>query len=82
MNDSIHSPPFLRSRFGIGLLVLGAVAGLLLLTEHFAHALGVLPYLLLLACPIMHVFMHHGQNNGHTTQPSGAKREGSTDARN
>lgn len=37
-----------------------AIGGLLLLTEHRAHALGVLPYLLLLACPLMHLFMHHG----------------------
>jgi hypothetical protein len=26
--------------------------------------LGVLPYLLLLACPLMHVFMHHGHQHG------------------
>jgi hypothetical protein len=31
-----------------------------LLTQHRAHVLGALPYLLLLACPLMHLFMHHG----------------------
>lgn len=36
-----------------------AFALLLLLTEHRAHVLGVLPYLILLACPLMHLFMHH-----------------------
>lgn len=37
-----------------------AVAGFFLFTEHRAHLLGILPYLLLLACPLMHKFMHHG----------------------
>jgi hypothetical protein len=37
-----------------------AIAGFLLFTEHRAHLLGILPYLFLLACPLMHLFMHHG----------------------
>lgn len=41
-----------------------AFAGLLLFTEHRAHLLGILPYLVLLACPLMHLFMHHG-HGGH-----------------
>ncbi len=32
---------------------------LLLFTEHRAHVLGILPYVVLLACPLMHLFMHH-----------------------
>lgn len=43
-----------------------AVAGFFLFTEHRAHVLGVLPYLILLACPLMHLFMHHGHNGQHT----------------
>ncbi|MBI3516607.1 MAG: DUF2933 domain-containing protein [Proteobacteria bacterium] len=35
-----------------------------LLTEHTAHVLGALPYLLLLMCPLMHLFMHHGRHHG------------------
>lgn len=31
--------------------------------EHRAHFLGVLPWLLILACPLMHLFMHHGHGN-------------------
>jgi hypothetical protein len=41
-----------------------AFAGFLLFTEHRAHLLGILPYLILLACPLMHMFMHHG-HGGH-----------------
>jgi hypothetical protein len=60
----------LRSRFRIsyrvGLVLLGffVIAGVLLLTEHRAHALGALIWLPLLLCPLMHVFMHGG-HGGH-----------------
>lgn len=37
-----------------------AIAAFYLWTEHRAHVLGALPYLLLLACPIIHLFMHRG----------------------
>ena len=51
-----------RSVF-IGFIVIAAV---LLAYEHRVHLLGVLPFLLLLACPLMHLFMHHGHgHHGH-----------------
>lgn len=42
------------------------IAGFYLVTEHRAHLLGWLPWLLLLACPLMHLFMHggHGGHDG------------------
>lgn len=52
--------------------VFAAIALFYLLTEHLAHLLGVLPYLLLLACPLMHRFMHHG--HGHHTHDEGEKK--------
>ena len=45
------------------------VAGFFLLTEHTAHVFGVLPWLLVLACPLMHIFMHHGHHGGHGQGP-------------
>ena len=63
-SEQIAAPPFWRSRYAVGLLVFGAVAAYFLLSEHRAHFIGALPYLLLLACPIMHLFMHHG-HGGH-----------------
>ena len=44
-----------------------AIAGFILRQEHRAHLLGFLPYLLLLACPLLHLFMHrgHGGHGGH-----------------
>ncbi|MBA2722525.1 MAG: DUF2933 domain-containing protein [Methylibium sp.] len=47
--EQVRAPPFWRSRYAIGLLVLGAVAAYFLLSEHRAHFIGALPYLLLLA---------------------------------
>ncbi|MBL8470803.1 MAG: DUF2933 domain-containing protein [Rhodocyclaceae bacterium] len=49
--------------------VFAAIALFYLLSEHRAHLFGILPYLLLLACPLMHLFMHHGhgQHGSHDT---------------
>lgn len=62
------TPSFWRSRTGIGFIVIGAAAGYFLITEHLAHVVGFLPYLLLLACPLMHLFMHggHGRHDHHS----------------
>jgi hypothetical protein len=57
--------PFWRTKSGIVLIGFLLVAGFFLLTEHAAHVYGVLPYLLILACPLMHLFHHHG---GHRHQ--------------
>ncbi|MDP1595404.1 hypothetical protein GALL_61720 [mine drainage metagenome] len=55
-----------------------AFAGLLLFTEHRAHVLGILPFLILLACPLVHIFMHHGHGNHiHDTQ-NNEKSEGNS----
>jgi len=56
-----------------------AFAGLLMFTEHRAHVLGILPYLILLACPLMHMFMHHdhgnhGHHNHHSEKSEGEQK--------
>jgi hypothetical protein len=51
-------PPFWRSPAVAALAVAVLVGGFLLTTEHRAHVLGALPFLLFLACPLMHYFMH------------------------
>jgi hypothetical protein len=56
--------PWIRSRSALVLLLFLGVAGFFLITEHTAHAFGALPYLLLLACPLMH-FLHRGHKDGH-----------------
>ena len=55
------SPPAIRNWVFVGFL---SVAAFFLFTEHRAHVLGALPYLLLLACPLMHFFGHrHAKPN-------------------
>ena len=40
-----------------------AIAGFYLWTEHRAHLLGALPYLIFLLCPLIHMFTHGGHGN-------------------
>ncbi len=54
----------LRSRTGIVLIAFLAIAAFFLTTEHRAHVFGALPFALLLACPLLHIFMHGG-HGGH-----------------
>ncbi|HET9700693.1 MAG TPA: DUF2933 domain-containing protein [Burkholderiales bacterium] len=42
-----------------------AIAGFFLIVEHRAHLYGWLPYLLLLACPLMHLLHGHGGRGSH-----------------
>ncbi len=51
---------FWGSRYSIGLIVMGAIAAFFLLSEHRAHFFGALPFLLLLACPLMHTLAKLG----------------------
>ena len=41
------------------------IVGYYLLTEHQAHVFAALPWLLILACPLMHMFMGHGGHGNH-----------------
>lgn len=73
-----HSPPFWKSPAGIALCIVGAVAAYFLLTEHRAHLAGWLPYAFLAACPLMHIFMHHGHGSheqSHHAQPTSKDKE-------
>lgn len=56
---------FWTSRAFVVFLAFAAIAVVLLWNEHKAHILGALPYLLLLACPLLHMFMHGG-HGGHS----------------
>ena len=74
--DEEGAPAFWRSRYAIGLVVFGAVAAYFLLSEHRAHFFGALPFLLLLACPLMHMFMHggHAGHGGRHGDQAGGKQ--------
>ncbi|MBU1689156.1 MAG: DUF2933 domain-containing protein [Gammaproteobacteria bacterium] len=67
IEHTAHSAP---RGFNWILVAFLAIAAFFLFSEHRAHLLGALPFLLLLACPLMHLFMHgghggHGAHGGH-----------------
>jgi hypothetical protein len=58
---------FVFSREGMVLIGFLVVGGYFLWTEHQAHvklAVPYLPYLLILLCPLMHLFMHRDHDHG------------------
>ncbi len=70
------STSWLRSRSGLVFLGFLAIAAFFLWTEHRAHLLGILPFVLLLLCPFLH-FLHggHGSHDGnHEHGSEGGKK--------
>lgn len=65
--ESFSIGQFLKSRTGLALLAFLAIVAFFLIAEHTAHVFSVLPYALLLLCPLVHLFMHggHGDHAGH-----------------
>jgi hypothetical protein len=64
MND--NHPPSAWSTYSRTVFIAFATITLALIAyEHRVHVLGILPWLLILACPLMHLFMHHG-HGGHS----------------
>jgi hypothetical protein len=63
-NHSTPSPPWWKTCTGFAFLGFLAIAAFFLITEHQAHVLGALPLLLLLLCPLLHLFGHGGHRHG------------------
>ncbi|WP_291296860.1 DUF2933 domain-containing protein [Elioraea sp.] len=54
------APSWWRTRTGVAAIGFALVGSFYVLREHWGHAFGALPYLLILACPLMHLLMHRG----------------------
>lgn len=63
-----HVHSFWRRPAGMALATAALIAGFYMLREHWGHVLGYWPYLLLLACPLMHLMHGHG-HGGHGRHP-------------
>lgn len=74
-----QSNGFWTSRAFLVFLGFAAIALVLLWKEHSAHILGAIPYLFLLACPLMHLFMHGGHGGHHHHLPDRATKEANND---
>ncbi|WP_223425867.1 DUF2933 domain-containing protein [Alcanivorax limicola] len=56
------------------LLLLGAAAFYVLLLDHGEHLRPWLPLLVLLACPLMHLFLHRSHGRQHEHGPASANK--------
>jgi hypothetical protein len=66
---------FLGSKLGLAATLAVAAVGAYLLWNHSGHVLAAAPYLLLLACPLMHLFGHrHGHSHDQHGSQSQEKR--------
>lgn len=77
--EHMTTPPQARTGFRLGsrfvLFAFLTIGGFFLITEHAAHLFGILPYLLVLLCPALHL-LHGGHGGGHSHQdhPEGGKQ--------
>lgn len=62
-----------HNRANVALAVFVAIGGYFLWTEHRAHVIEFLPWILVLGCCGMHLFMHRG--HGHGDHGSGDRTE-------
>jgi len=67
--DGPPATPWWKTSSGVVMCGFLLVAGFYLVTEHTAHLFGVLPFLLILACPLMHLFHHHGHGKHRPASP-------------
>lgn len=56
------------------------IAAFFLLREHWGHVAGYWPYLLLLACPVMHLFHGHEGHGGYGHHDAGTGRSTNREA--
>ena len=69
MNHPVQDAGTPRSRkpLTVAVLMVALIVVFYLLREHWGHVAGLWPYLLLLACPLMHLFHGHGGHGRHGT---------------
>jgi hypothetical protein len=72
---SDHAVPWWRGKIWLVMLSFALVGVFLLATEHRPHVLGLLPYLLLLACPLLHFFHGHGHRSATSEVERQSKNE-------
>jgi len=74
-HGKFQSNAWLRTQTRWVLAVFFCVPLFFLLTEHRGHLFGVLPYLLLLLCPLLHLLMHGKHGGGHDGHINAKDRE-------
>lgn len=74
---------FWSSKQGMAALGLIGAASYFLFMEHREHIIEFLPYIILLACPLMHLMMHsgHGHHEHHDDSSQEAYKKGLEEGR-
>jgi hypothetical protein len=78
-HDLEHKQNAWTSRANLAFLAFAGIGAFLLLAEHRAHVLPYLPWLILAAWPLMHIFMHGGHGHGDHHRHGGAGPAGPGD---
>ena len=73
---------WLFSRTGVATIFVVAILGFLIYEGHGAHLLGFAPFLLILSCPLMHIFMHGGHHGHHHHDDENMQQKGSNSTDN
>jgi len=79
MNHSSHEPPGPSPVWSLPMKIcflgLLGITAFFIIGEHWVHVAGVLPWLLILLCPLMHLFMHggHGAHSQDNTKDDDAR---------
>ncbi|KSV82924.1 DUF2933 domain-containing protein [Sinorhizobium sp. GL28] len=75
-HEAARPTGFWRSKAALTLIGFLLIGGFLLVSEHRLHALGYLPYLLVLACPLLHMFHGgHGSHGAHNRATSSERND-------
>ena len=78
MAEQFHGDHSARRAGGAGRWVFWGfvlIIGYLLLTEHRAHVIQYLPFLLVLACPLLHLFHRHGDRRAEDADKAGTEKK-------
>lgn len=68
-----REPESWTARTKLAFVVFATVGAFFLVAEHRAHVLPLLPWLLVAACPLMHLVMH-GSHHGHGSRHASDRR--------
>ena len=66
-------PAWWKTPSGWALIFFIFAAGYFLIKEHSAHLVPYLPWLILLLCPLIHVFHHRGHGHTHDRDQTNQK---------
>jgi hypothetical protein len=74
MDHQPAHPSFWKTPFGVIATLVAVATSVYLYVAHKDHVLALLPFAVLAACPLMHMFMHRG--HGHGGHSHGGGRDG------